>query len=88
MNATILAIIALFLLALGIILSSLRLFLGPTRADRLVAADTLAVITTAGLILFASFVDNPVYLDIALLYGALAFVGTVAIARAMEPSRS
>lgn len=88
MNITILPFVAVLLLLTGVALSSLRLFLGPTAADRLVAADTLAVITTAGLILFADFADNPIYLDIALVYAAVAFVGTVVIARAMDGSRS
>lgn len=74
--------VGLGLLALG--LSMLRLLLGPTTLDRLVAADTLAVITTAGLVAVAGWLNNPVYLDIALVFGALAFVGTVAIARSLE----
>ena len=77
--------VALLLLAIG--LSTLRLFLGPSTPDRVVAADTLAVITTAGLAGLAAIFDNPIYLDIALVYGTLAFVGTVAIARAIEGNR-
>ena len=55
--------------------------------DRLVAADTLAVITTAGLAGLAAVFDNPIYLDVALVYGTLAFVGTVALARAIEGNK-
>lgn len=87
MTISILQLIATALLVLGIGLSALRLFLGPTTADRVVAADTLAVITTAGLAGLAAVFDNPIYLDIALVYGTLAFVGTVAIARAIEGNR-
>jgi multisubunit Na+/H+ antiporter MnhF subunit len=42
------------------------------------------VITTAGLVWVASTLDKAIYLDIALVYGALAFVGVVAVARALE----
>ena len=87
MTLSTLQMIALALLVLGIGLSILRLLLGPTTPDRVVAADTLAVITTAGLAGLASLFDNPVYLDIALVYGTLAFAGTVAIARAIEGDR-
>ena len=52
--------------------------------DRVVAADTLAVITTAGLAWLAAVLGSALYLDIALVYGALAFVGVVAVARAIE----
>ncbi len=84
MTLSALQMIALALLVLGIGLSCLRLLLGPTTPDRVVAADTLAVITTAGLAGLASVFDNPIYLDVALVYGTLAFAGTVAIARALE----
>lgn len=81
-------LIAIVLLLLGIGLSALRFLLGPTTPDRVVAADTLAVITTAGLTGLASLFNNPIYLDIALVYGTLAFVGTVAIARAIEGNKT
>ncbi len=87
MNLSILLTIAVVLLLVGMGLSAIRLFLGPTVPDRVAAADTLAVITTVGLVGLAAWFDNPVYLDVALVYGALAFVGTVAIARAIEGDR-
>ena len=87
MSISLLQMLAIALLVAGMGFSAIRLFLGPTAADRVVAADTLAVITTAGLVGLASWFDNPVYLDVALVYGTLAFVGTVAMARAIEGGR-
>jgi len=87
MSLTFLQLLAVILLGLAVLLGLIRLLLGPTTVDRVVAADTLAVITTAGLAGLAMVFDNPVYLDIALIYGTLAFVGTVAIARAIEGDR-
>lgn len=84
MTGTVLQMITLALVLLAVSFSMIRLLLGPSTLDRLVAADTLAVITTAGLAGLAAWFNNPIYLDIALIYGVLAFVGTVAIARAME----
>ena len=84
MTISTLELIAITLLIIGMVFSAIRLFLGPTTPDRVVAADTLSVITTAGLAGMAAYFNNPVYLDIALVYGTLAFVGTVAIARAIE----
>jgi len=81
-----LEILAFILICGALLLSMWRLFKGDTVPDRVVAADTLAVITIAGLVWLASEFDNPVYLDIALVYGALAFVAVVAIARAIEGS--
>jgi multisubunit Na+/H+ antiporter MnhF subunit len=78
---------ALVLIVLAILFGLIRLLLGPSPADRIVAADTLAVITTAGIVGFAAWFANPVYLDVALVYGTLAFVGVVALARAIEGGR-
>lgn len=61
-----------------------RMLQGPTTPDRVVAADTFAIITTAGLGWLADWFQNPLFLDIALVYGALAFVSVVAIARLIE----
>lgn len=82
-------IILAFMLGLGALgLSAWRLFQGPTTADRVVAGDTLAIITTAALVWLSLFYNNPIYLDIALVYAALAFVTVVSIARMIEPTAS
>ena len=83
-----LSLVALVLTALAVALGTLRLFLGPTTPDRVVAADILTVITTPALAWLAIGLDNAIYLDIALVYAALSFVGVVAVARALEGSRT
>jgi multisubunit Na+/H+ antiporter MnhF subunit len=79
--------LALVLLAGAVVLSLARLIMGPTTGDRVVAADTLAVITTTGLVVIGALFASSLYLDVALIYGVLAFVGVVAIARAIEGNR-
>ena len=74
----------LLLFGVAVLLSTWRLIKGPTTPDRIVAADTLNVMATAGIALLAALFDNPVYLDVALVYGTLSFVGTVALARTIE----
>jgi multisubunit Na+/H+ antiporter MnhF subunit len=88
MTLTLLEIIALSMLGLAVLLTLLRLVLGPAAPDRVVAGDTLAVITTSGLVVLAALLASPLYLDVALIYGTLAFVGVVAIARAIEGNGS
>jgi multisubunit Na+/H+ antiporter MnhF subunit len=80
--------IVLGLLALASLFALIRLWMGPTSADRIVAADTLSVIATGGIIVLALIFDSVLYLDVALLYGVLAFVGIVALARAIEGDRA
>jgi multisubunit Na+/H+ antiporter MnhF subunit len=82
-----LEIAALVLLGGALLLGFLRLTRGPAAPDRLVAADTLGVIATAGLALLAWLLGSALYLDVALVYGVLSFVGVVALARAIEGER-
>jgi multisubunit Na+/H+ antiporter MnhF subunit len=88
MILNLLEIAALALLGGALLLGLLRLALGPRSPDRIVAADTLSVITTAGLAGLAALLGSPLYLDVALIYGVLAFVAVVAIARAIEGNRT
>lgn len=88
MSLNTLEILAAILVGLALLLGFIRLLIGPTAPDRVVSADTLSVIVTAGLVMVAAWLGNALYLDVALVYGALAFVGIVAIARAIEGGRS
>jgi len=76
-----------FIMAAAAFLGIIRLIIGPSSADRIVAADTLAMITTVSMAGFALWFDNVIYLDVALIYGTLAFVGIVALARTIEGNR-
>lgn len=77
-------IIFLAIITLAISLCLLRMFKGPTAPDRAVAVDTIATITTALLVLLAFIFERYVYLDVALVYAVLTFIGSVAIARFLE----
>jgi multisubunit Na+/H+ antiporter MnhF subunit len=81
-------IAAFSLLGVALLLALLRLVLGPKAPDRVVASDTLSVITTIGIAGLALLFANPLYLDVALVFGVLAFVAVVAIARAIEGNRA
>jgi multisubunit Na+/H+ antiporter MnhF subunit len=83
-----LELLALGMVGAALLLGLLRLVIGPHSPDRIVAADTLSVISTAGLAGLAAYLQSPLYLDVALIYGVLAFVGVVAIARAIEGNRA
>jgi len=77
-------IVFLTIIAAGIVLCLLRMLKGPTAPDRAVAVDTVATITTALLVLLGSIFGRYVYLDVALVYAVLTFIGSVAIARFLE----
>ena len=77
-------IIFLATIGLAISLCLLRMLKGPTASDRAVAVDTIATITNALLVVLASIFERYVYLDVALVYAVLTFIGLVAIARFLE----
>jgi len=74
-------IIALVTLAGGQVLSMVRLVIGPTSGDRILALDTM-VINALGLIVVLGIHQGvKVYFEVALLVAMLGFVSTVALAR-------
>ena len=75
--ATILAGIA-FLFALT------RFVIGPTRLDRVVAFDVLTIVSITFIVLVALLEKRGIYLDVALVYALLSFLGVIAIARYLE----
>lgn len=75
---------ALALIALAALMGLYRLLFGPTNPDRIVSADMLSVIATVILCIIAALFQSVLYLDVALIYGVLSFVGIIALARAIE----
>jgi multicomponent K+:H+ antiporter subunit F len=68
-------------LALGQVMSMVRLVLGPTSGDRVLALDTM-VINALGLVIVLGIHKGvQIYFEVALLIAMLGFVSTVALAR-------
>ena len=76
--------IAMSFLILGLIISAIRFVKGPTAGDRTVALDTLTTIGVAGLVLLAYVFERFIYVDVALVYAVLGFIGVIVIARYLE----
>ncbi|MEO1556809.1 MAG: K+/H+ antiporter subunit F [Pseudomonadota bacterium] len=73
--------VAFVTLALGQLLSMLRLLIGPTTADRILALDTM-VINGIGLIVVIGMHQGvQIYFEVSLLVAMLGFVSTVALCR-------
>jgi multicomponent Na+:H+ antiporter subunit F len=73
-----------FILMLWIFLSILRLILGPTAPDRVVALDTINTLIVALMIILAVAYNQIIYVDIAIVYALLSFVTTLYIAKYLE----
>ncbi|MBS3792369.1 cation:proton antiporter [Candidatus Bipolaricaulota bacterium] len=74
----------LSIIGLGLMISFLRMIRGPTAPDRAVAVDTMTTTITATLVLLGFIFERYVYLDVALIYSLISFVGLVALARFLE----
>ena len=68
----------------AVILALIRAVKGPTSPDRVVAVDIMVTITLALMVLLALFFRRRIYLDVALIYAVLSFVGVIAIARYLD----
>lgn len=56
-----------------------RAFLGPTVYDRILAVNAFGTVTVLIIGLIGFLTERPEFLDIALLYALINFVGTIAI---------
>ncbi|MGD1991309.1 MAG: K+/H+ antiporter subunit F [Chromatiales bacterium] len=69
------------LVSMALLLAFWRLLLGPTKADRILALDTLYVDTVALLVLLGIHLRSNLYFEAALLIAMIGFVGTVALSK-------
>jgi multicomponent Na+:H+ antiporter subunit F len=65
----------------GALLALVRLARGPSLLDRVVATDTLLVIISAGLAVYAALERDPTVVPVLVVVSLLAFVGSVSVAR-------
>ncbi|CAN5859885.1 hypothetical protein BH24CHL6_BH24CHL6_05260 [soil metagenome] len=76
--------IALAMVSLALFLAALRLFRGPTLADRVVALELVASLMV-GIIAVISIVGaQPILIDVAITLALVGFLGAVAFARYIE----
>lgn len=76
-------------LALGMggsamVLALVRAFLGPSTPDRLAAVDNMTTIVTSLILVIALIFSTSMYIDVALVYAILSFIGVIVFARYLE----
>lgn len=77
-------VVVFSLVGLGILFAAIRLVKGPSAANRVVSLDTMNIIVVGLIVLLANLFENSLYLDIAIVYGILAFLETIVFARYLE----
>ena len=73
--------ISLVILLLSMALAFIRLVRGPDAADRIVALDLISVLIVAFLAAYTIYAGETSFLDVAIAYALIAFLGTVALSR-------
>jgi multicomponent Na+:H+ antiporter subunit F len=73
--------IAFALLALAMLFALVRLILGPTLADRILALDVLTTLGIGIIATFAISVGQSVYIDVAISLSLMTFVATISFAK-------
>jgi multicomponent Na+:H+ antiporter subunit F len=77
-------ILSLILLSVSIMASLYRVIIGPSMPDRVIALDTIGI-NIIGIIGILSIMFRvQAYLEIILLIGILAFIGTIAFSKFIE----
>ena len=72
-------LIAAIVLIISMILVLLRLYFGPTLYDRVLASNVFGTQTVLFIGVVGFLSGRPDFLDIALLYALINFVGTIAV---------
>ncbi len=72
-------VVAAIALFFSMLLVLVRLYAGPTVYDRVLAANSFGTYTVLFIGVVGFLSDRPDFLDIALLYALINFVGTIAI---------
>ena len=73
--------ISFVLVAVALLLSFIRLVVGPDIPDRILALDTLYLNSIALLILLGIHLKSALYFEAALLIAVMGFIGTLALSK-------
>ena len=65
--------------AISGILILVRIILGETTFDRVLAVNSLGTVIVIGISLHGFYSNRPEFLDIAIVYALINFIGTVAV---------
>ena len=67
-----------------VLLVAVRLAVGPTVSDRVVALNAISTQATLAVLFFAAYADRTVYLDVALWLASFSYLGAIIWSRYLE----
>lgn len=84
MNEQLIQWVVMPALSVAVVVCFVRLYRGPSLADRVVAMDQLMLLGLGFVSAYAVWHNEPLILDVAVLMALIVFLGTVAFARYLE----
>ena len=76
--------LAAVLAGIAFLLVLWRFIKGPSPVDRIIAFDGLTIVSITGILFAALAEGRGIYLDVALVYALLSFLGVIVFARFLE----
>ncbi|PIC69721.1 Na(+)/H(+) antiporter subunit F [Sporosarcina sp. P18a] len=76
--------ISVILFALTILVAVIRIILGPSLPDRVVALDVIGVNLIATIAVVSVILNTKAFLEAILILGILSFIGTIAFSKFIE----
>ncbi|AUX31333.1 MULTISPECIES: monovalent cation/H+ antiporter complex subunit F [Sorangium] len=79
-----LLLVAIAVVTVAFVVAFIRLLLGPSLPDRVVAMDLMATVGSGGIALYAMVTDQGILLDAVMVLSLIFFLGTIAFAYYLE----
>lgn len=76
------------ILAISVLLVFVRFLKGPSVADRVISLDMLILMAIGIVVIYSILYEQSTFLDIAMLFALIAFLGTVAFAYYLEKRKN
>ncbi len=70
---------ALIAIMVVMVIVLLRAWLGPSLYDRILAINTFGTATVLAIAILGFYMGRPAFMDIAIVYSLINFIGTVAV---------
>ena len=78
---------AVIILAVCIVITVVRIFMGPGAPTRLVAFDTTNTLVVASLVVVGMMFNHAIFIDVAIVYALLSYVMTLYVAKYIGGSK-
>ena len=75
---------SLVLFSITIAIAVLRIILGPSMPDRVIALDVIGVNLIAIIAVISVVMNTKAFLEVILILGILSFIGTIAFSKSIE----